>query len=50
MERCALGLIGWGTVGGGVMEILTRDRQLFHERCGLDLFIKTNRWPSAGER
>jgi homoserine dehydrogenase len=41
MERCALGLIGWGTVGGGVVEILTRDRQLFQERCGLDLFIKT---------
>ncbi len=41
MERCALGLIGWGTVGGGVVEILQRDHQLFLDRCGLDLFIKT---------
>jgi homoserine dehydrogenase len=41
MERCALGLIGWGTVGGGVVEILQRDRQLFVDRCGLDIFVKT---------
>jgi homoserine dehydrogenase len=41
MERCALGLIGWGTVGGGVVDILQRDAGLFRERCGLDLFIKT---------
>jgi homoserine dehydrogenase len=41
MERCALGLIGWGTVGGGVVDILTRDAALFRERCGLDLHLKT---------
>jgi homoserine dehydrogenase len=41
MERCALGLIGWGTVGGGVVEILQRDHQLFVDRCGLDLSVKT---------
>ncbi len=41
MERCALGLIGWGTVGGGVVDILTRDAALFRERCGLDLCLKT---------
>jgi len=41
MERCALGLIGWGTVGGGVVDILTRDAALFRERCGLDLYLKT---------
>jgi len=39
MERCAIGLIGWGTVGGGVVEILTRDAALLRERCGLDLAI-----------
>src|ERR1043165_1295797 len=41
MERCALGLIGWGTVGGGVVDILARDAALFRERCGLDLHLKT---------
>ncbi len=41
MERCALGLIGWGTVGGGVVDILERDAQLFRDRCGLDLYLKT---------
>jgi homoserine dehydrogenase len=41
MERCALGLIGWGTVGSGVVDILTRDAALFRERCGLDLYLKT---------
>ena len=24
MERCAIALVGWGTVGGGVVDILTR--------------------------
>ena len=32
-----IGLIGWGTVGGGVVEILRRDADLFAERCGLRL-------------
>jgi homoserine dehydrogenase len=41
MERCALGLVGWGTVGGGVVEILGRDAALFRDRCGLDLHLKT---------
>ncbi len=41
MERYAIGLIGWGTVGGGVIEILQRDRQLFLDRCGLELQLKT---------
>jgi hypothetical protein len=39
MERCALGLIG-GTVGGGVVDILSRDAQLFRDRCGLT-YLKT---------
>lgn len=37
MERCAVGLIGWGTVGGGVVQILRQDAAVFRERCGLDL-------------
>lgn len=39
MDRCALGLVGWGTVGGGVVEILGRDADLFRDRCGLDLVL-----------
>lgn len=39
MERCAIGLIGWGTVGGGVVQILQQDADLFRERCGLDLAL-----------
>ena len=41
MRRTAIGLIGWGTVGGGVVDLLTRDHGLFAERCGLDLHLKT---------
>jgi homoserine dehydrogenase len=41
MQRCAIGLIGWGTVGGGVVDILSRDPQLLRERCGLDIQLKT---------
>jgi homoserine dehydrogenase len=39
MERCALGLIGWGTVGGGVLEVLERQGPLIRDRCGLDLAV-----------
>ncbi len=39
MERCALGLIGWGTVGGGVLEVLRSQGPLIRERCGLELAI-----------
>lgn len=41
MRRVAIGLIGWGTVGGGVVDILNRDAALLRERCGLDLWLKT---------
>ena len=37
MRRTAIGLIGWGTVGSGVVDILTRDRGLIADRTGLDL-------------
>ena len=36
-KRYGIGLVGWGTVGDGVLEILHRDSQLFQERCGLEL-------------
>ena len=41
MRRVAVGLVGWGTVGGGVVDILARESALFRERCGLDLWLKT---------
>ena len=41
MQRHPIGLVGWGVVGGGVVEILARDRRLFLDRCGIDLQLKT---------
>ncbi len=40
MRRVVIGLVGWGVVGGGVVELLARERALFAERCGLDLVLK----------
>ncbi len=37
MESYHLGLIGWGVVGGGVVDILTKDADLLRNRTGLDL-------------
>lgn len=41
MQAYGIGLVGWGTVGGGVIEILNRDADLFRERCGLDIQLRT---------
>ena len=41
MERCPIGIIGWGTVGGGVIDVLARDAALIAERCGLEIAVKT---------
>src|SRR4051794_29627188 len=40
MQRCDVGLIGWGTVGSGVIDLVTSHGNLFRERCGLDIGIK----------
>lgn len=32
-----IGLVGWGTVGGGVLEILHQDGRLLEERCGMQV-------------
>ncbi|MHC5067324.1 MAG: homoserine dehydrogenase, partial [Planctomycetota bacterium] len=40
MKSYAIGLVGWGTVGGGVIDIINRDAALISQRCGLDLHIK----------
>ena len=37
IQRYGIGLVGWGTVGDGALQILHRDKQLFRERCGLEL-------------
>lgn len=39
MRRCAIGLVGWGTVGGGVLDILHRDAAMLRDRVGLDLRV-----------
>lgn len=38
---CSIGLIGWGTVGGGVIDILNRHGELIATRCGRSLHIST---------
>jgi len=52
MTSYRVGLIGWGTVGGGVLELLQRDRTLLAERCGLDIRIDriVTRDPSRARR
>jgi homoserine dehydrogenase len=39
MQVCQVGLVGWGTVGGGVLEILHRDAAILRRRVGLDVQI-----------
>lgn len=41
MDTYGIGLIGWGTVGGGVIELLARDTARLRERCGLELALRT---------
>lgn len=40
MSDYAIGLIGWGTVGGGVLDILNRDGWLLEDRCPLNVRVK----------
>jgi homoserine dehydrogenase len=40
MERVGIGLIGWGTVGGGMVEVLARDRAMIAARAGVDLELR----------
>ncbi|MFW5750856.1 MAG: homoserine dehydrogenase [Planctomycetota bacterium] len=41
MNDHVIGLVGWGTVGGGVLDVLEQDGQLLAERCGMNLVVKT---------
>ncbi len=40
MRICPIGLVGWGTVGDGVVSILRQDAAVLRERVGLDLRLK----------
>ena len=40
MDHYGIGIVGWGTVGGGVIDILDRDREMLRERCGIDVALR----------
>ncbi len=40
MREIAIGLIGFGTVGSGVVEILQRNRDILEARVGLPIRLK----------
>ena len=42
LKKCIkVGLLGLGTVGGGVLEILTRNQQLIRDKTGSEVLVKT---------
>ncbi|MDO4642934.1 MAG: homoserine dehydrogenase, partial [Cardiobacteriaceae bacterium] len=41
MKSVAIGIIGYGTVGQGVVEVLRRNAQEIERRCGYHLCVKT---------
>ncbi|HDL89983.1 MAG TPA: homoserine dehydrogenase [Thermodesulforhabdus norvegica] len=40
MEPLKIGLLGWGTVGCGVIKILAENRELIKNRLGVDIVLK----------
>ncbi len=40
MRKVNVGLLGFGTVGAGVVKILIEDRELVSSRAGVDIFLK----------
>jgi len=40
METHGVGIVGWGVVGSGAVEILERERELLAGRCGIDFRLK----------
>ena len=40
-EEFAIGLVGWGVVGGGVLDVLANNGELLSQRCGSRLVVKT---------
>ncbi|MFW5828990.1 MAG: homoserine dehydrogenase [Planctomycetota bacterium] len=39
-DTCGIGLIGWGTVGSGVVDILAREGTAIAQRCGRGLSLR----------
>ena len=47
MKQISIGLIGFGTVGSGVVKILEENRDLLEARVGIPLRVKPSRiWTS----
>ena len=40
MDRIGIGIIGFGTVGTGVVKVLEENRDLIRERLGVELYVK----------
>ncbi|MCX8029640.1 MAG: homoserine dehydrogenase [Brevinematales bacterium] len=40
MKKVAVGVVGFGTVGGGVVDILQKNRDLIKSRTGIDIELK----------
>lgn len=40
MTRCAVGLVGAGTIGGGVVKIVQQQAEFFKKKLGLDIVLK----------
>ncbi len=40
MDKIGIGLIGFGTVGTGVVKVLEENRDLIRERLGVELYVK----------
>ncbi|MEN2997727.1 MAG: homoserine dehydrogenase [Brevinematia bacterium] len=40
MRKVVVGVVGFGTVGGGVVDILQKNRELIRERAGVDVELK----------
>jgi homoserine dehydrogenase len=41
MKRCPIGVVGFGVVGGGVVDVLHEDGVVIADRCGLQPVVKT---------
>ena len=51
MRTIGVGLVGLGTVGSGVVEILRAHREHFSRRAGVDIELvkAADRYPARGE-
>jgi homoserine dehydrogenase len=41
MKRCPIGVVGFGVVGGGVVDVLHEDGAVIADRCGIQPVVKT---------